>query len=211
MMRGMAWVVSAGLLGLSACGPVVQIGGNAPPPVALYTVTAATPAAVPAGTQPVDLGRAVTVATPDVPGALRTLRIPVTVSDTQVQYVKAAVWAEQPNRLFQRLLADSLANGGVAVIDARSAGRQADRMLSGQLLAFGADVTGDEPRVRVRYDATLSGPDGLRQRRFERDVPVGRVEGAEVAAALNIAANALAADVARWVGGGSPAGGAAPR
>lgn len=208
MMR--AWAMGM-LVALSACGPVVQIGSDRTPPVALYTVTAATGAAAGSGAQPVDPARAVTVATPDVPGTLRTLRIPVTVSDTQVQYVKAAVWAEQPGRLFGRLLADRLAGGGVAVIDARSTGRQADRLLSGQLLAFGADVSGDAPTVRVRYDSTLSGPDGVRQRRFEREVPVSRVDGATVAAALNLAANALAGDVTQWVAGAMPREDAAPR
>lgn len=187
------------LLAVAGCSPLVQIGGNTPRPDALYTVLATAPAAVPAGLGPVDMSRAVSVGTPDVPGALRTLRIPVTVSDTQVQYVVAAVWAEQPNRLFGRLLADTLANNGVTVIDARSAGRVADRQLSGQLLAFGADVSSGSPMVRVRYDATLAGPDGVRQRRFERDAPVGRVDGPQVTAALNQLANALSADVARWV------------
>lgn len=182
----------------AACSPLVQVGGNTPRPDTLYTLSAAAPGAVSAGSQPVDMTRAVSVGTPDVPGALRTLRIPVTVSDTQVQYVKAAVWAEQPNRLFQRLLADTLANGGQTVIDTRSAGRAADRQLTGQLLEFGVDVRGPAPVVRVRYDATLNGPDGVRQRRFEREAPIAAVTGSQVAAALNQAANALAADVARW-------------
>lgn len=193
-MKQVGWLLAVALAG---CGPLVQIGGNAPRPEVLYTITAAAPAGGSAGT--VDPGGTVSVATPDIPGVLRTVRLPVAVSDTEVQYVKAAVWAEQPNRLFRQLLADTLAGSGVAVIDARSAGRPADRQLTGQLLAFGADVRGQSPVVRVRYDATLAGPGGVRQKRFERMVPVGRVEGPEVARALNAAANALAGDVAAWV------------
>jgi cholesterol transport system auxiliary component len=184
----------------AACGPLVQVGGNAPRPDAVYTLSAASPMAVPAGTAPIDLTRAVTIDTPSMPGALQTIRIPVTVSDTAIQYVQGAQWSEQPNRLFQRLLADTLVHSGVAVIDQRSSGQSGGRRLTGQLMAFGLDVR-DGQAVRVRFDATLAGPDGVRQRRFEREAPVGSAEGADVALALNGAANRVAADVAAWVAG----------
>jgi len=192
-------VFIAMLLIVGACGPLVQIGGNAVPPDALYTVSATSPAAVPAGQVTVDMARAVSVDIPAVPGALQTLRIPVILSDTSIQYVQAAQWSEQPNRLFQRLLANTLTHNGIAVIDQRSSGTTGGRRLTGQLMAFGVDMREGQV-VRVRYDATLSGPDGLRQRRFEREAPVARVDGADVSAALNGAANALAADVSRWIG-----------
>lgn len=185
----------------AGCGPIVQVGGNAPRPDAVYTLSAAPPVAVPAGTAAVDMTRAVTVDTPSMPGALQTLRIPVTVSDTAIQYVKGAQWSEQPNRLFQRLLADTLVHSGVAVIDQRSSGQMGDRRLTGQLMAFGLDVR-DGRQVKVRFDATLAGPDGVRQRRFEREAPVASADGADVALALNGAANRVAVDVAAWVAGG---------
>jgi cholesterol transport system auxiliary component len=185
----------------AACGPIVQVGGNAPRPDAVYTLSAAPPVAVPAGTAPVDLSRAVTVDTPSMPGALQTIRIPVTVSDTAIQYVKGAQWSEQPNRLFQRLLADTLVHSGIAVIDQRSSGQTGGRRLTGQLMAFGLDVR-DGRQVRVRFDATLAGPDGVRQRRFEREAAVASPDGGDVALALNGAANRVAADVAAWVAAG---------
>lgn len=185
------------LLLLAGCGPLVEIGGATPRPAALYTLSAAPPEAVPAGLAPVDMSKAITVDTPTLPGALQTVRIPVTVSDTSIQYVRDAQWAEQPNRLFQRLLADRLVHSGLAVIDQRSSGQSARQRLTGQLMAFGVDVRGS-PQVRVRYDATLSGPDGIRQRRFEREAPVAVVNGATVVDALNSAANQVAADVAAW-------------
>jgi len=185
---------------LMSCGPLVQIGGNSPRPDALYTLTATAPAAVPAGQVPVDMASAVTVQVPTVPGALQTLRIPVSISDTAVQYVKAGQWSEQPNRLFQRLISDTLVHGGIAVVDPRASGVSARRILSGQLVAFGVDSRMAAPLVRVRFDATLSTPAGLRQRRFEREAPLAAVESAQVAAALNLAANQVAADVAAWVG-----------
>lgn len=190
------------LLGLvAACGPLVQIGGNSPRPDALYTLSAPPPAAVPAGLNPIDMAQAVTVDMPSVPGTLQTLRIPVTVSDTSIQYLTGAQWAEQPNRLFQRLLADRLSASGIGVVDQRSSGQTGGRRLTGQLLAFGVDVRGGR-QVHVRYDAQLAGTDGVRQRRFEREVPLASVEGADAATALNAAANAIAAEVAQWVGTG---------
>lgn len=184
--------------GVAACAPLVQVGGNAPRPAAVLTLAAAPAPAVPVGRAPLDRAQAVTIDTPAVPGALQTLRIPVTVSDTAIQYVKAAQWSEQPARLFQRLLADVVQASGTPVLDQRSSGQLGARRLTGQLLAFGVDMRGT-PAVRIRYDATLSAPDGIRQRRFERDAPLTRVEGAQAAAALNAAANALAGDVARWL------------
>ncbi len=185
---------------LGACSPIVQIGGNTPRPNAVYTLSAAPPTAVPAGTAPIDMARAVTVDTPSIPGALQTLRMPVSVSDTTIQYVKGAQWSEQPNRLFQRLLADTLVHAGIAVVDQRSSGQTGGRRLTGQLMAFGLDVR-DGRQVKVRFDATLAGPDGVRQRRFEREAPVASADGADVALALNGAANLVAVDVAAWVKG----------
>lgn len=186
------------LLAAVACGPIVQVGGNAPRPEALYTLTAPSPAAVPTGVAPIDQKRAVTVDVPTAPGVLQTVRIPVQVSETAVQYIVGAQWSEQPNRLFQRLLAEVIANGGVPVIDQRSAGKVAPARLSGQLLAFGLDSRGGR-QVVARYDATFATPEGVRQRRFERSAPIATADPAQVTAALNGVANQLAADVAQWV------------
>ncbi|MBA4094864.1 MAG: hypothetical protein C0489_12370 [Candidatus Accumulibacter sp.] len=100
------------------------------------------------------------IAQPSVPGALQTLRLPVTTSDTEVQYLKTANWVEQPSKLFQRLLVDTVgATGGVLVLSERQSDVAAARKLTGQLVEFGLDVRGS-PQVRVRYDALLSGSDG---------------------------------------------------
>jgi cholesterol transport system auxiliary component len=197
---------------LAGCGPLVQVGGNAKPPAALLTVSAVapagSPASSPAGTDAgmdarmdARMDRAVSVMTPAVPGALQTLRIPVTVSETQVQYVAKAQWSEQPARLFRQLVADRLILAGIPVVEARAAGGSGRRLLGGRLGAFGVDVSGAAPVVRVRYDATLATPDGVRQQRFERTEPLGRVEGPAAAAALNRAANAVATDIIQWLRG----------
>lgn len=187
----------AALLALAACGPLVQIGGNATPPEALLTLRAAaeTPATI-----NIDPATTLGIAVPSVPGTLQTLRLPVTTTDTEVQYLKAANWAEQPAKLFQRLLGDVAAARGIAVIDSRQSDVTAARKLTGTLREFGLDVRA-APLVRVRYEAMLTGRDGrlLAMRRFEATEAVAGQTPSEVGAALNVAANRVAGEVAAWV------------
>lgn len=188
------------LLALGACGPLVQIGGNAEPPEALLTLRAE---ALGAPTSAIDPARTLLIAQPSVPGALQTLRLPVATSDTEVQYIQKANWVEQPSKLFQRLLVDTVgAKGGVLVLSERQSDVAAARKLTGQLLEFGLDVRGS-PQVRVRYDALLSGAKGepVAAKRFEATRPVVGEDGATVGAALNAAANQVAGEVAAWVTG----------
>lgn len=188
----------ATLLVLGACGPLVQIGGNAEPPASLLTLRA-TALGAPGGA--IDPARSLLIAQPSVPGALQTLRLPVTTSDTEVQYLQAATWVEQPSKLFQRLLVDTVsAKGGVLVLSERQSDVAAARKLTGQLIDFGLDVR-STTQVRVRYDALLSGSDGkpVAARRFEATRPVVGEDPATVGAALNAAANEVAGDVATWV------------
>lgn len=199
-MRALLPPALALLLLPAACGPIVQVGAPAPPPAALLTLAPTGPQATPAGLAPVDQARAVTLLAASAPASLQSVRIPVQRSATEVQYLKAAQWAEPPARLFLRLLGDTLTGAGVPVIDRRVTGRSAPHVLGGELAAFHVDLR-PRPVARVRYDATLSGPSGIRQRRFEREVAVGAVEPGEVSRALNAAANAVAADVAAWVKG----------
>lgn len=189
----------AGLLALAACGPLVQIGGNAKPPEALLTLRADT---LGAANRAVDPARTLSITQPTVPGAIQTLRVPVTIADTEVQYLKKANWVEQPAKLFQRLLADTVASQGVLVLTERQSDVPAARKLTGQLLEFGLDVRA-APQVRVRYDALLTGRDGqpVAARRFEASRPVTTQDGATVGAALNEAANEVAGQVAGWVAG----------
>lgn len=197
MMRTVSLVA---LAALAACGPLVQIGGNDKAPVALLALRAtATPAA---GAPVSDRAATLLVLVPSVPGTLQTLRLPVATTDTEVAYLTGATWAEQPNREFQHVLADTISSRGVAVIDPRQATLAPGRTLSGTLFEFGLDVR--DPTaivVRVRFDATLSGsakaPFALR--RFDAVQPVSSQNPADVAIALNVAANKVAAQVADWI------------
>ena len=186
------------LLALGACGPLVQIGGNDKAPVALLTLRATAAAGTPA----TDLSRSVSVVTPNVPGPLQTLRLPVIQRDTELAYLTGATWAEQPNKLFARVLADTIAGSGVAVLDARQSSVGAARTLGGTLVEFSLDVrNAAAPAVVLRYDALLTGDGGktIAIRRFDRRVPVSSQAPGDVVVALNSAANAMAGDVAAWL------------
>ena len=191
--------LAAALL-LAGCGPLVQIGGGGEPPSSLLTIGA--DAAPPQQTR----GGPILVALPDVPGKLRTVRLPVATQTNELAYLARATWIEQPNQLFRRVLADTIsARTGRPVIDEGNAAISPDLRLSGRLLEFGLDVTGT-PEVIVSYDAALLGGSGqlIGTRRFERRAPVDGQTGPIVAAALNNAANAVAADIAEWVTATNP-------
>lgn len=187
-----------GLLALAGCGPLVQIGGNAPPPQTLLTLAAtAAPRAFDAATP---LGPTIAVDVPRVPMTLQTVRLPVTTSATEVSYLVGATWAEQPNRQFQQLLIDTLAARGHAVINRRETTVPPAQVISGTLRSFGLDVsTPGAAVVRVRYDAQLTAKGAVVSlRRFDAAQPVTSQTPTAVANALNIAANNVAAEVADW-------------
>ncbi len=206
MMRRSLLVAVVGAAVLAGCGPLVQIGGNdkAPPSLLALRATAVPAAGATSGTT--DARATVLVLVPAVPGTLQTLRLPVTMTDTTVEYLTGATWAEQPNREFQRVLADTLAAKGIPVLDPRQSTAAGGRTLSGTLLDFGLDVRNPAAAVvRVRYDAALTGV-GVKgsappfaTRRFDASVPVATQNPTDVAIALNTAANQVAADVAAWV------------
>lgn len=188
-------------LSVTACSPLVQIGGNEKPPSSLLTLTATAVPAAPAGGA-INRADTIGVELPGVPTTLQTLRLPVTTSPNDVSYLVGATWAEQPNRQFQRLLADTISAAGIAVVDIRQSSIAPGRRLSGTLRNFGLDVSNPaNPVVQVRFDAQIANPRApqtLLLRRFETTEPAFDQRPVAVAGALNRAANRVAADVAAW-------------
>ncbi|PZN93626.1 MAG: hypothetical protein DCF31_11950 [Alphaproteobacteria bacterium] len=91
--------------------------------------------------------------------------------------------------------------GEQAVIDTRQSNISPARTLTGTLRDFGVDARDPAaPVVRVRYDAQIAAPRAaeVALRRFEVSEPVADTDPVTVAAALNRAANRVAADVAGW-------------
>ncbi|MBB4632044.1 ABC-type transport auxiliary lipoprotein family protein [Sphingosinicella soli] len=193
-MKPTAKATIIAVLLLAGCGPLVQIGGAGDPPESLLTIRAET------GERAALTGKPLLVTVPSAPGALRTLRIPVSTNATEIAYLPQASWVEQPVVLFQRLLGEVVqARTGRPVIDERNVDIAGAHRLSGRLLEFGLDVRG-APQVRVRYDAILSatGTGYVASRSFEATRPVSAQTGPSVARALGEAANEVAASVGDW-------------
>jgi cholesterol transport system auxiliary component len=194
MKRGLCTLALALMLGACSLGV-----GNKAPPFLLNLTPAEAPG--PNDGRTIGAGEAMTVAVPLVPQAIASTRVPVAQNGSAIAYVKDAVWVEQPARLFQRLMAETIRlKTGRAVLDPRQFSMEPGVLLSGHLLRFDIDEPSGD--AIVVYDATLSGQKDqpVRTRRFEARVPVGAIDATGVAGALNRAANRVAGDVAAWVG-----------
>lgn len=182
-------------LSLSAC---ISFGGKPP---ASYLTLSSTAAVAVGETHSSASASTITIGVPAVPQELAAGRIPVHSNGIAIAYVKDAFWAEAPNRLFARLLADTVsAKTGRVVLSNRQSMIDPGAQLTGELRMFGVDEASGE--AVVTYDASLArGKDPVfEKRRFEARVPVSPIEAAPVGAALNQAANQVAAQVAEWVG-----------
>ena len=187
-------------LTLNACSLGSLLGGGGKVPPTLLTLT---PEALPPGEirRAAAAGETVTVSVPVIGKELRTVRIPVQMSPTDVAYVKDVQWVDTPDRLFQDLLAETITRTTARVVlDPKQAGLDPGLVVSGQLQQFGFDEALQS--VVVRYDAALSTAGGTRveTRRFEAQVPATTERGS-VGPALNRAANQVAMEVAGWIGG----------
>ena len=185
-------------LSLSACSLGGLLGGGGKVPPTLLTLT---PEAAPvAYDRTAAAGEALTIGVPVVPKELRTVRVPVQVSATDVAYVKDVQWIDTPDRLFKDLVAETIRRTtSRVVLDSKQAALDPGLLISGQLQRFGYDEAAGA--VIVRYDAAQSRAGGTQvvTRRFEAQVPASG--DASVGPALNRAANQVALEVAQWVGG----------
>ena len=187
-------------LALSGCSLSGLLGGGAKAPATLQTLTpeAADPGPI---QRTVNAGQAVTVSTPTIGKELRTTRVPVQLGPTDIQYVTNLQWVDTPDKLFQALLEETIRRTtSRVVLDSRQATLDPGLVVTGQLQRFGYDASSGQ--ASVVYDASLSTEGGSRveSRRFVANVPADGT-GPSVGASLNRAANAVALDVAKWVGG----------
>lgn len=192
MIRPIVAVTAIALL--SGC---VSLGPK--PPGELIGLTS--DAKVPAGqAKTVNDKQAISVALPALPPELRNNRIAVQ-SGATFAYLPKSAWIDAPNHLFRAVLAETIeAKTGRFVPDNRNPAITPDTRLGGTLIAF--QLLGGRGQVLVVFDATLSkaGSDQIQARRFEARAPVGDEKPTNVSSALNRAANAVASDVADWVG-----------
>ena len=181
------------VLSLGAC---VSFGGKAPASMLVLTADNVMSAGTARTATAAD---ALVIQTPEVPRKLDTNRVPVQIDASSIAYLKDAFWADKPARLMQLLLVETVsAKSGNLVLNEVDAGGKAVRILSGSLLEFGIDAATNE--AVVVYDAVkIIRGNATEKRRFESRRPVAAVEAAPTGAALNAAANDVAAQVAAWI------------
>ena len=195
MIRSKTLLALAVLAPLSGC-----ISFGAKPPPSLLSLSSA--ASLPAGqTQSSATAPTVTILVPGAAQALAGVRVPVQASQTSIAYVANAQWVEPPNRMFVRLLTDTVpARTGRIVLSTAQSYSDPGAVLGGELRNFGVDAGTNE--AVVTFDGSLIRSSGkvVEKRRFEARVPVSAIAAAPVGVALNQAANQVAGEVADWVG-----------
>jgi cholesterol transport system auxiliary component len=198
MMRQLRLAISLSSAALLAgCSLGGLLGGGGKPPPVLYTLSATAPPATNAAQQ-ASAANAVTIRVPIVEKELRTTRVPVEISPTQVQYVTGLDWVDTPDRLFQSLVSETVRRTtGRLVLDPDQSSVDPGIVVSGTLNRFGYDA--QRGVVVVRYDATINTTAGLRSQSFTAEAPADGT-AASVAPALNQAANQVAQQVANWIG-----------
>lgn len=184
---------------VAGCSLGSLMGGGGKSPTVLFTLTSEAPPAAPARSAAV--GETVTIRTPSISRELRTNRVPVQVSPTEVQYLTGLQWLDTPDRLFQGLVEETVRRTtSRVVLDPAQSALDPGLVVGGSLNRFGYDAqTG---MVVVQYDASLATQGGthVETRRFEASLPADGT-AATVAPALNQAANQVATQVAQWIGG----------
>jgi cholesterol transport system auxiliary component len=198
LTRSMASLAFAAML--SGCSLGGLLGGGGKPPTTLQTLTTEAPDPG-AMTRTVNAGQAVTISTPSVSKELRTVRVPVQITPTDLQYVTGLQWIDTPDRLFQALLEETVRRTTARVVlDSHQTALDPGLLVTGALQRFGYDAS--TRQVVVVYDASLSTQGGshVEARRFTASAPADG-SGPSVGPALNRAANQVALDVAKWIGG----------
>jgi len=184
---------------LGACSIGSMLGGGGKVPTTLVTLSpeAAAPAEI---MRSAASGQAVTVTVPTAPRELSTVRVPVQLTPSDVQYVANLQLADTPARLLAGLVSETVRRTtNRVVLDPAQTALDPGLVVSGQLQRFGYDASTGQ--VIVTYDGSLSTAGGNRveTRRFSASVPADGT-GPSVGPALNRAANQVAIDVAKWVG-----------
>ena len=184
---------------LGGCSLGGLLGGGSKGPVTLVTLTpqAAEPASM---ARSVAAGQAVSIGTPAVHRELGTVRVPVQVTPTDIQYVANLQLADTPAKLFQGLLAETVRRTtNRVVLGSEQTTLDPGLIVNGELQRFGYDASSGQ--VVVTYDGSLStgGAAQFQTRRFTATAPADGT-AASVGPALNQAANQVAQDVAKWIG-----------
>lgn len=180
-------------MSLGAC---VSFGAKAPPTLLVLTATSTVQGGASQSGSPAD---ALIVLQPEASKKIDTNRVPVQIDASNIAYLKDALWADKPARMMQMLLMETIsAKTGRLVLNEVDAGGKAQQFLSGSLMEFGIDSASME--AVVVYDAVkLVRGQVVEKRRFEARERVTAIEPGPAGAALNVAANRIAVEMAAWV------------
>lgn len=194
----------AGLIGAAAFALSGCVSFETELPTSLLTLNSTAIAPPGSGAQAGGESGAIAIAvmTPETPAKLDVVRVPVTVSPTEIAYLQDAVWVEKPARLFRRLLGETLRTRSPAlIVDSDDTPTLAGKTVRGTLLDMGFDASTSS--VVIRYEAIVANADGTAtSRRFEASESGVLPEAGSVGPALNRVANSVAVEVADWVAGG---------
>ena len=181
---------------LSGCAGLLG-GGKTPTTLVTLTPEIGAPARM---TRTATAGQAVTIMPPVVSRELHSVRVPVQVSQVDVQYVADLTLTDTPDRLFAELVAETVRRTtNRIVLDSRQTTLDPGVIVSGELHRFGYDTATGQ--VIVEYDGSMASGGGaqVQTRRFSASVPADGT-AATVGPALNRAANQVAQQVAQWIG-----------
>lgn len=194
---------------LAACGPLVKLGDDGPPP-GLFALRSVEPE----GLQPRALPSPLLVTPPDTLAELRPPRIAVFTSLTGVSYLPASRWVDPPARLMTRLMEDRLrsASTGIVITPRQFEVGYAYR-LNSRLTGFHVDARDGGHVARVEIEASLiTGPTiGSPQqkivatRRFAAERQLASVQPRHVTESLNAAANDAVSQLVEWLATLGPA------
>lgn len=196
ILRTLASVALGSALGACSLGGLLGGGGKAP----TYLVTLSPEAPDPGPmTRTAAAGQTVSISVPSTAKELRTVRVPVQVNPSDVQYVTNLQLIDTPDRLFAGLLAETVRRTtNRVVLDPRQSNLDPGITLTGELQRFGYDAASGQ--VIVEFDGAIApaGGSSVQTRRFTAKVPADGT-AASVGPALNRAANEVAQQVAQWI------------
>jgi len=198
-LKTLAPVVLAAALGGCSLGGLLG-GGGEKSPATLLTLSSEAPDPGQI-VRAANAGEAVTIADPVVAKELRTVRVAVQATPTDVQYVSNLQMADTPDQLFRELVEETVRRTtNRVVLDPHQASLDPGLLVTGALQRFDYDAATGQ--VIVQYGGSLStaGATRVETRRFTATAPADGTAGT-VGPALNRAANQVAAEIAKWIGG----------
>lgn len=174
----------------------VNLGSKPPPSLLVLTPSnKQTGGAASEGPQ----SAALVVLTPTAPRKLDSNRLPVQIDSSSIAYLKDAVWSDRPAVLMQQLLSETIAaKNGRFILSETDADGLAEEFLSGSLVEFGVDASRGEAVVIFDAVKMVRGQPAKKQR-FEARRQITVIEAVPASAALNGAANEVAASIADWL------------